>query len=80
MDKVLLFIKVLCLMTKNTVSFPNLYSNGFEEAKNRVYDGLPARYKKNSILDSCSESTSMIDRVSYPGRPLFGERILIKNQ
>ena len=45
MDKVLLFIKVLCFMIESTVSFPKLYSNGFAEATNRIYDGLPAKYE-----------------------------------
>ena len=59
MDKVLLFIKVLCFMTKSTASFAKFYSNGFKEAQNRVFDGLPARYKNNLFTDSCTESTSM---------------------
>ena len=45
MDKVLLFIKVRCLMIESIVSNPKLYSSGFEEATNRIYDGLPAKYE-----------------------------------
>ena len=49
MDKVLLFIKVLCFITKSTVSLPKLYSSGFKEAQNRIYDGLPGRLKDHEI-------------------------------
>lgn len=45
MDKVLLFIKVLCFMIKSTISSPELYSGGFEEAQNRIIHGLPAKYE-----------------------------------
>ena len=50
MDKVLLFIKVLCLMIESIVSFPKLYSNGFEEATNRIYDGLTAKYESLNFI------------------------------
>ena len=37
-------------MTKSTLSFQKVYSNGFEEATNRIIDGLPAKYDNRHII------------------------------